>query len=408
MVERKEYLDQLIQWKDEQVIKVVTGIRRCGKSTLLTQYQDWLKGSGISGEQIVSINFEELEYEELLDYKKLYAYLKARLVSGAKTYIFLDEIQKVAAFEKVVDSLYVKPDVDIYITGSNAYMLSGDLATLLTGRYVELRMLPLSFREFLAVTKLDRDRGFAEYLRTGGLPYLDVMDRTPQKVETYLEGIYNTVIVRDIEDRQARKESDPSKRKVTDITLLKTIAKYLASVVGSPISIRGITEYLISSGRKVSPNTVDNYVEVLTESFIFYPAERFDIVGKQLLKVNKKMYIVDLGLRNHILPRRNYDLGFSLENMVYFELLRRGYKVMIGKVGNTEVDFVAEKQGAYTYFQVTADMTAEETFEREMRPLTLIRDNYEKIVLTADHLTVGNYNGILVKNLSDWLLGTDQ
>ena len=223
-----------------------------------------------------------------------------------------------------------------------------------------------------------------------------------------MEGIYNTVIVRDIEDRQARKESDPSKRKVTDITLLKTIAKYLASVVGSPISIRSITDYLISSGRKVSPNTVDDYVEVLTESFIFYPAERFDIVGKQLLKVNKKMYIVDLGLRNHILPRRNYDLGFSLENMVYFELLRRGYKVMIGKVGNTEVDFVAEKQGAYTYFQVTADMTAEETFEREMRPLILIRDNYEKIVLTADHLTVGNYNGIRVKNLSDWLLGADQ
>lgn len=405
MVERKEYLDQLIQWKDEQVIKVVTGIRRCGKSTLLAQYQNWLKKSGISEEQIVSINFEELEYEEFLDYKKLYAYLKARLVSGAKTYIFLDEIQKVAAFEKVVDSLYVKPDVDIYITGSNAYMLSGDLATLLTGRYVEIKMLPLSFREFLAVTKLDKERGFAEFMRTGGLPYLAVMDRTPQKVETYLEGIYNTVIVKDIEDRQARKESDPSKRKVTDITLLKTIAKYLASVVGSPISIRSITDYLISSGRKVSPNTVDNYVEALTESFIFYSAERFDIVGKQLLKVNKKMYIVDLGLRNHILPRRNYDLGFSLENMVYFELLRRGYKVMIGKVGNTEVDFVAEKQGAYSYFQVTADMTAEETFEREMRPLKMIRDNYEKIVLTADHLTVGNYNGIHVKNLSDWLLG---
>lgn len=408
MVERKEYLAQLIQWKDEQVIKVVTGIRRCGKSTLLTQYQDWLKESGISEEQIVSINFEELEYEELLDYKKLYAYLKTRLVSGAKTYIFLDEIQKVVAFEKVVDSLYVKPDTDIYITGSNAYMLSGDLATLLTGRYVEIKMLPLSFREFLSVTKLDKERGFAEFMRTGGLPYLSVMDRTPQKVETYLEGIYNTVIVKDIEDRQARKESDPAKRKVTDITLLKTIAKYLASVVGSPISIRSITDYLISGGRKVSPNTVDDYVEVLTESFIFYPAERFDIVGKQLLKVNKKMYIVDLGLRNHILPRRNYDLGFSLENLVYFELLRRGYKVMIGKVGNTEVDFVAEKQGTYTYFQVTADMTAEETFEREMRPLTLIRDNYEKIVLTADHLTVGNYNGIYVKNLSDWLLGTDE
>lgn len=408
MVERKEYLEQLIQWKNEQVIKVVTGIRRCGKSTLLAQYQDWLKESGIPEEQIVSINFEELEYEELLDYKKLYAYLKERLVSGAKTYIFLDEIQKVPAFEKVVDSLYVKPDVDIYITGSNAYMLSGDLATLLTGRYVEIKMLPLSFREFLTVTKLEQERGFAEYLRNGGLPYLAVMDRTPQKVETYLEGIYNTVIVKDIEDRQARKESDPSKRKVTDITLLKTIAKYLASVIGSPVSIRSITDYLVSSGRKISPNTVNDYVEALTESFIFYPAERFDIVGKQLLKVNKKMYIVDLGLRNHILPRRNYDLGFSLENIVYFELLRRGYKVMIGKVGNTEVDFVAEKQGAYTYVQVTADMTAEETFEREMRPLTLIRDNYEKIVLTADRLTVGNYNGIHVKNLSDWLLESDR
>lgn len=353
------------------------------------------------------MNFEELEYEELLDYKKLYAYLKERLVAGRMTYIFLDEIQKVADFEKVVDSLYVKPDVDIYITGSNAYMLSGDLATLLTGRYVEIKMLPLSLKEFLTITELDADRGFAEYLQCGGLPYVARMDRTTEKVETYLEGIYNTVIVKDIEDRQARKESEPSKRKVTDIALLKSIAKYLASVVGSPVSVRSITDYLISSGRKVSPNTVDDYVDALTESFIFYPAERFDIVGKQLLKINKKFYVVDLGLRNHILPRRNYDLGFSLENVVYFELLRRGYKVMIGKLGNTEVDFVAEKQGEYTYYQVTADMTAKETFEREMRPLTLIRDNYEKIILTADHLTVGNYNGIRVKNLVDWLLEKD-
>lgn len=404
MVERKEYLAELIQWRDEQVIKVVTGIRRCGKSTLLTQYQAWLRENGVQDAQIVSVNFEELEYEELLDYKKLYTYLKERLVAGKTTYIFLDEIQKVAAFEKVVDSLYVKPDVDIYITGSNAYMLSGDLATLLTGRYVEIKMLPLSLKEFLTITELDTDRGFAEYLQCGGLPYIARMDRSAEKVETYLEGIYNTVIVKDIEDRQARKESEPAKRKVTDIALLKSIAKYLASVVGSPVSIHGITDYLISSGRKVSPNTVDDYVEALTESFIFYPAERFDIVGKQLLKVNKKFYIVDLGLRNHILPRREYDLGFSLENVVYFELLRRGYKVMIGKLGNTEVDFVAERQGEYTYFQVTADMSAQETFEREMRPLKLIRDNYEKIVLTADHLTAGNYNGIRVKNLTDWLL----
>ena len=222
-----------------------------------------------------------------------------------------------------------------------------------------------------------------------------------------MEGIYNTVIVKDIEDRQVRRESEPSKRKITDIALLKSIAKYLASVVGSPVSIRSITDYLISSGRKVSPNTVDDYVDALTESFIFYPAERFDIVGKQLLKVNKKFYIVDLGLRNHILPRRNYDFGFTLENVVYFELLRRGYQVMIGKLGSTEVDFVAEKHGEYSYYQVTTDMTAQETFDREMRPLTQIRDNYEKVVLTSERLTVGNYNGIRVKNLTDWLLGKD-
>ena len=404
MVERKEYLEQLIQWKDEQVIKVVTGIRRCGKSTLLLQYQEWLKASGVSDEQIVTINFEELEYEELQDYKKLYACLKNRLCKGKMTYIFLDEIQKVSAFEKVVDSLYVKPQVDLYVTGSNACMLSGDLATLLTGRYVEIKMLPLSFYEFLEITGSGQEQGLSEYMRDGGLPYVAVMDRTPEKVDTYLEGIYNTVIVKDIEDRQARKESDSDKRKINDILLLKTIARYLASIVGNPVSIRSITDYFISNGRKISPNTVSDYVEALTESFIFYPAERFDIVGKQLLKANRKMYIVDLGLRNHILPRRQYDLGFSLENIAYFELLRRGYRVMIGKIGSTEVDFVAEKQGTYTYFQVTADMTAQETFEREMKPLRRIRDNYEKIVLTGDRLTLGNYDGIQVKYLPDWLL----
>lgn len=405
MVERREYLNRLIQWKDEQVIKVITGIRRCGKSTLLLQYREWLKSSGVSDAQIVSVNFEELEYEDLQDYRKLYDYLKNSLCEGKMTYIFLDEIQKVPYFEKVIDSLYVKPDVDIYITGSNAYMLSGDLATLLTGRYVEISMLPFSFKEFLECTGMDQERGLAEYMRDGGLPYVAVMDRSREKTDTYLEGIYNTVIVKDIESRQARKETDPAKRKITDIFLLKTIAKYLASVAGNPVSIRNISDYLSSNGRKISPNTVGDYVEALTESFIFYPAERFDIVGKKLLKAGRKFYIVDLGLWNHILPRSRYDLGFSLENIVFFELLRRGYRVMIGKVGNTEVDFVAEKDGNYTYFQVTADMTAKETFEREMKPLTNISDNYEKIVLTGDLLTPGNYNGILVKYLPDWLLG---
>lgn len=404
MVQRKEYLEKLIEWKDDDVIKVVTGIRRCGKSTLLMQYQDYLKSIGIEENQIIAVNFEELEYEELCDYKKLYAYIKDRLIADKTTYIFLDEIQKVPSFEKVVDSLYVKPNIDIYITGSNAYMLSGDLATLLTGRYVEISMLPLSFSEYMQLSDKDKESAFADYIKYGGLPFVATMDRTDDKVDTYLEGIYNTVIVKDIEDRQKRQESNSDKRKINDIPLLKTIAKYLSSVIGSPVSLRGITNYLVSSGRKISANTVSNYVDALIESFIFYPAERFDIVGKQLLKANKKYYMVDLGIRNHILPRKYYDLGFSVENIVFFELLRRGCKVTIGKYQENEVDFVAEKRGELTYIQVTADMVSESTFDREMKPLYAIQDNYEKIVLTLDKLTVGNYDGIKVVNVIDWLL----
>ena len=404
MVQRKEYLEKLIEWKDDDVIKVVTGIRRCGKSTLLMQYQDYLKSIGIEENQIIAVNFEELEYEELCDYKKLYAYIKDRLIADKITYIFLDEIQKVPSFEKVVDSLYVKPNIDIYITGSNAYMLSGDLATLLTGRYVEISMLPLSFSEYMELSDKDKESAFADYIKYGGLPFVATMDRTDDKVDTYLEGIYNTVIVKDIEDRQKRQESNSDKRKINDIPLLKTIAKYLSSVIGSPVSLRGITNYLVSSGRKISANTVSNYVDALIESFIFYPAERFDIVGKQLLKANKKYYMVDLGIRNHILPRKYYDLGFSVENIVFFELLRRGCKVTIGKYQENEVDFVAEKRGEFTYIQVTADMVSESTFDREMKPLYAIQDNYEKIVLTLDKLTVGNYDGIKVVNVIDWLL----
>lgn len=403
MIERTNYIEKLLGWKDEQVIKVVTGIRRCGKSTLLRQYQDALRQRGVSEEQIISINFEELENEPLLDYHALYDHIKARLCGGRMTYIFLDEIQKVPFYEKAVDSLYVKENTDIYLTGSNAYMLSGDLATLLTGRYVELSMLPLSFGEYCHAAGCTGEAALNEYMRYGGMPYIAAMDKTPDKADTYLEGIYNTVIVRDIEDRQARREVDPAKRKVTDIALLKSIARFLAGSVGSPISIKSVSDYLISGGRKVSPNTVDDYMEALRESFVFYPVERFDIVGKQLLRANKKWYIVDLGLRNHILPRSNYDLGFSIENIVYFELLRRGYQVNIGKYGAAEVDFVARKRDEIAYYQVTASMTALETFEREMRPLRSIRDNYEKTVLTLDRFSTGNYDGIRVINLVDWL-----
>lgn len=404
MVKRKEYLNKLIKWKDEQVIKVVTGIRRCGKSTLLMQYQDYLRENGVADEQIISLNFEELENEDLLDYKVLYSYIKEKLCKDKMTYIFLDEIQNVSSFEKAIDSLYVKENTDVYITGSNSYLLSGELATLLTGRYVEISMLPLSFAEYKELSNESRENAFSEYMRYGGMPYVALMSKTEEKVNTYIEGIYNTVVVKDIEDRQKRRETDPDKRKINDIALHKTIAKYLSSVIGSPVSVKSVTDYLISNGRRVSPNTVDDYMDALAESYIFYPAERFDIVGKEILKSNKKWYIVDLGLRNHILPRKNYDLGFSIENIVYFELLRRGYKVNIGKYGNSEVDFVAQKNGVLTYYQVTADMTNETTFEREITPLRNIKDNYEKIVLTLDKFSVGNYEGIKVVNLIDWLL----
>lgn len=404
MVERKEYLDQLWAWKDEQQIKVVTGIRRCGKSVLLEQYQQKLLAEGVAPEQIISINFENLDYEPLKDYMELYRYLKERLCTDKMTYIFLDEVQEVPSFEKVVDSLSIKDQVDIYITGSNAYMLSSELATLLSGRYTEIKMLPFSFREYIAETGLPKEEAFAEFMKTGGIPYVAAMNRTDEKVDQYLEGIYNTVIVKDIEQRQLRKEKEGNTRKITDIALLKNIARYLASVIGSPVSMKSITNYLTSSGRKISQNTVSDYVDALKESFIFYSVERFDIVGKQLLKINNKLYMVDMGIRNHILPRKRYDLSFTIENIVFLELMRRGYKINIGKYGTTEVDFVVQKEGVLTYYQITADMTAEETFEREMRPLRSIPDNYEKVVLTLDRFSLGNYDGIKVVNVIDWLL----
>ena len=382
----------------------MTGIRRCGKSVLLEQYQQKLLAEGVAPEQIISINFENLDYEPLKDYMELYRYLKERLCTDKMTYIFLDEVQEVPSFEKVVDSLSIKDQVDIYITGSNAYMLSSELATLLSGRYTEIKMLPFSFREYIAETGLPKEEAFAEFMKTGGIPYVAAMNRTDEKVDQYLEGIYNTVIVKDIEQRQLRKEKEGNTRKITDIALLKNIARYLASVIGSPVSMKSITNYLTSSGRKISQNTVSDYVDALKESFIFYSVERFDIVGKQLLKINNKLYMVDMGIRNHILPRKRYDLGFTIENIVFLELMRKGYKINIGKYGATEVDFVVQKEGVLTYYQVTADMTAKETFEREMKPLRSIPDNYEKVVLTLDHFSLGNYDGIKIVNVIDWLL----
>lgn len=405
MIERTNYLQKLIAWKDEQIIKVVTGIRRCGKSTLLDIYKGYLKENGIGDEQIISVNFEDLENERLQDYRVLYAYLTERLCKGKTTYIFLDEIQKVEGFEKVVDSLYIKENVDVYITGSNSWLLSGELATLLSGRYVEINMLPFSFAEFCQSRGGgDEDRLFAEYMSDGAFPYIATMDRTKEKTDMYLEGIYNTVIVKDVEERQRRKEKDPNKRKVTDIALLKNISKFLANSVGSPVSVKKIADYITSSGRKVSQNTVDDYIEALVQAYIFYRAERYDVEGKQLLKQNGKLYIVDLGLRRYLLPKRNYDLGYSLENIIFLELLRRGYQVNVGRAGSTEIDFVTRKDDILEYYQVTASLTEQTTFEREIAPLRKIRDNYPKKILTLDRFTLGNYDGIEVINAIDWLL----
>ncbi|MDO4178767.1 MAG: ATP-binding protein [Phascolarctobacterium sp.] len=404
MLERTNYIEQLWTWKDEQVIKVITGIRRSGKSTLLKQYQDRLISNGIKKEQIVYINFEEIENEHLLDYHTLHDYLKSFLGNDKMTYIFLDEIQKVPDFEKTVDSIYVKPNVDIYITGSNSYFLSSDLATLLSGRYIEIPILPFSFAEYVQLNpSKDKNELFAEYLEYGGFPYLASMEKTPVKADVYLEGIYNTVIVHDIEER-ARLNKQYDKRKINDIILLKTIARYLVSVIGSQVSTKKIADYLKSNLRAISPNTVNDYIEALAEAFVFYKAERYDIAGKQLLKQNSKWYVVDIGLRNHILPKQHYDLGFTLENIVYLELLRRNYRLNVGKFNATEIDFVAEKNGIFEYYQVTADMTAEATFTREITPLQSLKDNYDKIVLTLDRFSLGNYNGVKVVNIIDWLL----
>lgn len=406
MVQRKEYLKLLNQWKDDNVIKVITGIRRCGKSTLLNMFREDLIRRGVREEQIIYINFEDLQFEELKDYANLYQYIVDRMSDDRMNYIFLDEIQTVPDFQKAVDSLYIKNNTDIYLTGSNAYMLSGELATLLSGRYIEVNMLPLSFREYAELREKEpEDALFSEYLRFGSLPYIASMKDPGEKADMYLEGIYNTIIVKDIELRQSRKETDLNKRKITDLSLLKNIARFLANSVGNPVSVKSIADYITSSGRKISQNTVNDYVEALTEPYLFYPAERYDVVGKQILKQSRKLYISDLGIRRHIIARRSYDIGFSLENVVFLDLMRRGYRVNIGKVGQKEVDFVAVKGDDIQYFQVTASLIDPVTFEREISPLREIKDNYPKTIITLDKLSTGNYDGIKVVNAVEWLIG---
>jgi len=405
MILRDEYLNKLQDLKDLQLIKVITGIRRCGKSTLLSQFMERLNELGVTKDQIVFLNFDEIENHELLNYEKLYSYLKSKLCKDKYTYIFLDEVQKVNKFEVVVDSLYVKENIDIYITGSNAYLLSSELATYLSGRYIEINMLPLSFKEYFNYMGTnDKPQLFNDYTKYGGLPYSAFMNKNNiERNDDYIEGIYNTVFVKDIEERQKRKLNADDKQ-IVDIPLLKNISQYLSSVIGSPVSMKRIADYLTSSGRKTSHVTVGRYVEALEETYLFYKAERINVSGKLLLKQYSKYYMVDLSFRNHILAKQKYDVGFTLENVVYLELLRRGYKVYIGKVGSAEVDFVTFKNGVYEYYQVSSTLLNEEVFNREISPLKSINDNYKKTILTSDTIGLGNYDGIEVINIIDWLL----
>ena len=399
MIKRKEYLDWLIRWREQQLIKVITGVRRCGKSTLFSLYIDYLKETGVSEEQIISINLEDVDYEHLLNYKALHTYVKDRLCKDKYTYVFIDEVQQCLGFEKAVDSLFIKKNVDVYITGSNAHMLSGELATLLSGRYVEIRMLPLSFAEYLDFEGAEDHikAKFNDYLHFGSFPYVAMLKKDKTVIRNYIDGIYNTILIKDVAKREG----------ISDISVLESIVKFLSGSIGSPISTKKISDTINSSGRKISVNTVERYMRALCDSFLFYKVDRFDIKGRQTLKTLGKYYIVDTGLRDMLVSSSSEDLGHLLENIVYLELIRRGYKVNIGKLAEKEVDFVADNVEGITYFQVSASTLDENTLKRELEPLQKISDNYPKFLLTLDeYMPNANYEGIRKMSVIDWLLNT--
>ena len=398
MIERKEYLEKLKNFKDKDLIKVITGIRRCGKSTLFDLFINYLKEMGISDEQIIKINLEDVDYN-FKDYKELYDYINKKIDSKQQYYVFIDEVQNVPLFQKAVDSLYIKKNVDVYITGSNAYLLSGELATLLSGRYVEIKMLPLSFKEYLSAftdkTKSNYEY-FLDYMRNGGMPgNILIIKDSPNDLDMYLEGIFTTVVYKDIITRN----------NITDKMLLESILRFIFDSIGSPISTKKISDTLTSKGMSTSNHTVENYILAFIDSFLIYKAERFDVKGKNLLVRDYKYYVVDQGLRSYLLGKKaDSDMGHILENIVYLELLRRGYKVNIGKSNNYEVDFVAESPNDIKYYQVTQSLLNKEVKTKELRSLENIDDNYEKIILTMDKSINNDYNGIKIINIIDWLL----
>ena len=405
LINRPQYLNQLIQNKDIDLVKIVTGIRRCGKSSLLDLFHKYLTENGVPDAHIIHMNMESLRYRDLTNYLFFYDYVSKRISPDGKTYLIFDELQAVEHWEKAIESFRLDFDVDIYITGSNAYLLSTEFSTLLSGRYVEIRMLPLSFREFLDFYEFAPDvsmeEKFQKYLQFGGMPILREYKFNEARSNQALEGIYSTVVLRDILQRNNG----------INQAMLQKIMLFLCSNIGSITSPNSIGNVLANEGdiptvkaKNIAGKTVERYISMLRNAFVFFSVGRYDVKGKQLLKTLGKNYIIDLGFRNMLLGYRDADRGHILENIVFLELLRRDYRVYIGKIGETEIDFVAEKPNDKVYIQVTESMQSPETRERELRPLRMIPDNYEKIVLSMDRSFINSYDGIKSVNLIDWLL----
>ncbi len=395
MIERKEYLQDLISFKDKHIIKVITGIRRCGKSTMFELYQDYLRESGVKDTQIIGINLEDGEFRMIKDAEKLYSYVADRLTPNQKNYVFLDEVQQASDFQKAVDWLYAKKDVDLYITGSNAFLLSGELATLLSGRYVEIKMLPLSLKEYASAYPqiVSAAELYMNYLVNSSFP--GTLELTRKKdIRTYLEGIFNTILIKDIVTR----------KKIADSSMLISVIEFIFDNIGNICSATKISNFMTSAGRKISVPTVESYLQALRDSFIVYKASRYDLKGKQYLATGAKYYVADIGLRYYLLGSKPTDMGHILENIVFLELLRRGYEVHVGKIGDAEVDFIAVDDEGVEYYQVSQTVMEEKTLRRELFPLESIRDHNPKYLLTMDFIPLTSHNGIKQINVLDWLL----
>lgn len=397
LIKRPIYLDQLISFRHKQLIKVVTGVRRCGKSTLFDLYEDYLKSDGVDENEIIKINLEDPDWHYIKDYTELYKEVTKRLIPDRMNYIFLDEVQNVNEFQKAVDGLFIKKNCDVYITGANAYLLSGDLATLLSGRYVEISMLPLSFKEYTQALggRGDLQIKYQNYVQNGSFPYT-LMLNGKREIRQYMEGIYTSIILKDVASRY----------RLLDMDILDRLVRFMFDNVGNLYSATSISAALTSSGKKISPHTVEHYLKALADSFILYRAERYDIKGKQYLTTGQKYYICDTGLRYYLLGNKNVGAGHILENIVYLELKRRGYEVFVGKTGNLETDFYAIGERGEEYYQVSWRALDENgvTIKRELAPLEAIKDHNPKYLLTMDFLPPMSHNGIKQINVLEWLL----